>query len=132
MGEIAEMMLDGTLCQGCGVYIGHNGGYPTFCPSCARGSTSIASRFPQPSNPAKVACDVCGRHVKLVGLSQHKRDAHGSLGSGRSIVMSEGFAFFRWVSSLRFGGWSHIHGMDCPSCRREWQLLNAPSADARR
>lgn len=35
MGEIAEMMLDGTLCQMCGVYMGDAGnGYPVTCASC--------------------------------------------------------------------------------------------------
>jgi hypothetical protein len=37
MGEIAEMMLDGTMCQGCGVWL-HDGedgpGYPGYCSSC--------------------------------------------------------------------------------------------------
>lgn len=38
MGEIAEMMLDGTLCEGCGVYIeGEGEGFPRYCsPQCAR------------------------------------------------------------------------------------------------
>ena len=36
MGEISEMMLDGTLCEGCGEYIGSDNGYPTYCsPECA-------------------------------------------------------------------------------------------------
>lgn len=38
MGEVAEMMLDGTLCECCGVYI-HDGeaeGFPRYCsPQCA-------------------------------------------------------------------------------------------------
>jgi len=36
MGEIAEMMLDGTLCSSCGEYIGCGGDYPQQCPSCRR------------------------------------------------------------------------------------------------
>jgi len=38
VGEVAEMMLDGTLCQCCGVYIGDQstGGFPEYCRSCAR------------------------------------------------------------------------------------------------
>lgn len=39
MGEIAEMMLDGTLCEGCGSYIDDDGaeGMPRYCsPQCAR------------------------------------------------------------------------------------------------
>lgn len=36
MGEIAEMMLDGTLCEGCGVYLGDNNGFPSYCFSCSQ------------------------------------------------------------------------------------------------
>jgi hypothetical protein len=39
MGEIAEMMLDGTLCECCGAYIddGAAPGFPRYCsPQCAR------------------------------------------------------------------------------------------------
>ena len=35
MGEIAEMMLDGTLCEGCGIYMGDSYGYPRRCDDCA-------------------------------------------------------------------------------------------------
>lgn len=34
MGEIAEMMLDGTLCQYCGIYLGANTDYPVSCSIC--------------------------------------------------------------------------------------------------
>lgn len=35
MGEIAEMMLDGTLCAGCGVYLDEEpAGYPVYCDDC--------------------------------------------------------------------------------------------------
>ena len=37
MGEIAEMMLDGTLCEGCGEFIGEGDGFPQYCSStCAQ------------------------------------------------------------------------------------------------
>ncbi len=37
MGEIAEMMLDGTLCQVCGGIIdGDTPGYPRYCEDCAK------------------------------------------------------------------------------------------------
>jgi hypothetical protein len=38
MGEIAEMMLDGTMCAGCGEFLndGYDGeGYPEYCAACA-------------------------------------------------------------------------------------------------
>lgn len=31
MGEIADMMLDGTLCEGCGAFIGEGDGFPQYC-----------------------------------------------------------------------------------------------------
>ena len=34
MGEIAEMMLDGTLCQWCGELIDDAMGFPTVCAGC--------------------------------------------------------------------------------------------------
>ena len=37
MGEISEMMLDGTMCQCCGVYLncGEEGdGFPEYCDGC--------------------------------------------------------------------------------------------------
>jgi hypothetical protein len=36
MGEIADMMLDGTLCQCCGDFLGRNLGYPATCASCGK------------------------------------------------------------------------------------------------
>lgn len=43
MGEIADMMLEGDLCAGCGVYMDGDGdGFPRYCsndcdPDCADG-----------------------------------------------------------------------------------------------
>ena len=34
MGEIAEMHLDGTLCECCGEYLGVSEGYPVRCGAC--------------------------------------------------------------------------------------------------
>lgn len=34
MGEIADMMLDGDLCEGCGEYLGDGGGYARKCSGC--------------------------------------------------------------------------------------------------
>lgn len=37
MGEIADMTLDGTLCAGCGEWMGdmESTGYPVYCDGCA-------------------------------------------------------------------------------------------------
>ena len=34
-GEIAEMMLDGTMCSVCGEYLGEDAGYPVTCGGCS-------------------------------------------------------------------------------------------------
>jgi hypothetical protein len=34
MGEIAEMHLNGTLCERCGEFLGDPIGYPQYCASC--------------------------------------------------------------------------------------------------
>jgi len=34
MGEIAEMHLDGTLCERCGEFLGEPCGYPRYCSCC--------------------------------------------------------------------------------------------------
>jgi len=36
MGEIADMMMNGDLCEQCGVYIGPGDGFPALCPACSR------------------------------------------------------------------------------------------------
>ena len=35
MGDIADMMLDGTLCEQCGEFIGEPCGYSILCKDCA-------------------------------------------------------------------------------------------------
>lgn len=47
MGEIADMMLDGTLCEACGTYMeGDGDGFPRYCSNqCAR--SRRAPRFAQ-------------------------------------------------------------------------------------
>ena len=34
MGEIAEGMVDGSFCQGCGEYLGEGDGFPQTCSGC--------------------------------------------------------------------------------------------------
>ncbi len=72
MGEIADMMLDGTLCEGCGVYMdGAEPGHPRVCSSCQ------SERYRPAVKDRKVPCPTCNKRVKAVGLNDHRRDAHG-------------------------------------------------------
>ena len=34
MGEVTDMILEGVLCEQCGVYIGEAVGYPRCCDDC--------------------------------------------------------------------------------------------------
>jgi len=73
MGEIAEMMLDGTLCQSCGEFMGEEVGYPRFCASCAQELGELHGEV-----KVKVPCPTCGKKVKAAGLADHQRDVHGA------------------------------------------------------
>ena len=78
MGEIAEMMLDGTLCEGCGVANLSGGeGFPWHCRSCKR-DRNIAADEEKKAAERKVKCDVCGKKVREVGLADHKRAVHSN------------------------------------------------------
>lgn len=52
MGDIADMMLDGTLCEQCGVYLGNAVDHPRLCPGCQRDARQQA-QAQAPAAPAK-------------------------------------------------------------------------------
>lgn len=88
MGEIADMMLDGTMCQECGVWMndGADGdGYPVTCSDC-RGYNRRADT--EKKGQVKVACPTCGKKVKAVGLTNHQKDAHGVTSAQQSGAQS--------------------------------------------
>lgn len=89
-GEIAEMMLDGLLCQGCGDFMGDYGsgegrGYPGFCAACGGDEdcdplprlTKAQRRKISRERDEPSACPMCGKHKSGDALRQHLRDAHG-------------------------------------------------------
>lgn len=61
MGEIAEMMLDGTLCAGCGEFLDTDSGFPMYCAGCE-------PQFEERRAPRRF------RTPEVV--SQHERDRH--------------------------------------------------------
>ena len=96
MGEIAEMMLDGTLCEGCGEYIDDEGGdgIPRYCsPQCAAGrgmtyqppesrararKAERINRERQQAAGRTYKCPKCGRGFRgALAVAQHRRDKHG-------------------------------------------------------
>ena len=85
MGEIAEMMLDGTLCECCGEYIGSDAGYPQYCSEgCAadRGLEFDNSQLTEADakvRAQKINCPKCGKLVKRTGLAEHQRVKHSPI-----------------------------------------------------
>lgn len=101
MGEIADAMLDVTLCGSCGMYIGFDQGFPGYCPGCEPECMKEAVDGPhrlacphcgkrcktdqglrehiqaKHETAEKTACGRCGKKVAATGLWQHMRDKHG-------------------------------------------------------
>lgn len=93
MGDIADAMLDGTMCCQCGEYLGTGNGFATLCagckaeerrqPSVGRGSRYNIRAHPKIQQPAdrrvtrdKMCCPFCVKKVKIVGFGQHMLDQH--------------------------------------------------------
>ena len=73
MGEIADMMTDGDLCEVCGVWMGTPGeGIPRKCASCRRAE----SQAPGAYSHERTTCPDCGKRVKFIGLAQHRAAVH--------------------------------------------------------
>ena len=54
MGKIADMMLDGVLCETYGEYIGDEVGFPRRCASCVA-ELKKPKKSPKPKNAQKEA-----------------------------------------------------------------------------
>ena len=78
MGEIADMMLDGTLCEGCGEYIGSDAGYPQYCSDeCAADRGALVYKTPTPDGKPFRCNDCFRRFGSDEARAQHRRDKHG-------------------------------------------------------
>lgn len=78
MGEIADMMLECDLCGGCSGYIpGKGQGFQRFCADCKRdGREQVVAKPKHPVAPWNTKCDLCGKTVRKLGVTQHKKDVH--------------------------------------------------------
>lgn len=68
MGDIADMILDGTLDSTTGEYLGSPCGYP-------RAMYTKRARYIK-----KVKCRICGRLIHPDGFVQHNKDKHNNKG----------------------------------------------------
>ena len=93
MGEIAEAMLDGTMCSSCGEYLGGNEGYPVQCAGCRReerrqpaiprfdryavqGSPKLQKPGDSLRQGDKMSCPFCVRRLKVTGFGDHMLTQH--------------------------------------------------------
>ena len=72
MGDIADMMLEGFMCQYCGEILDGKG-YPTICRACQdeMGVDEFGEKIAK-----KVKCPHCNKRVKESGLQQHIEAKH--------------------------------------------------------
>lgn len=80
MGEIADMMIDGVMCQ-CGEYIGEDApGHPRFCsPQCEKDFGFSSEEPVNQKDPKSVACpdSSCERKFRSrQAAAQHWVDKH--------------------------------------------------------
>lgn len=73
MGEIADMMLEGTLCQTCGEYIDDDiGGFPRTCAGCDA-SDMLLRDAPEPPKKKLTEAQRAKRREKRRRYRQRKR-----------------------------------------------------------
>ncbi len=79
MGDTADLMLDGTLCEGCGVYLEDSlGSFPQRCLYCQQQDRldRITCGAIKTALTMKVSCPTCGKRVRVSGLADHQRAVH--------------------------------------------------------
>ena len=89
MGDIAEAMLEGEMCEQCGEWLGDGPGYPRLCPGCASEERRLNPRQPekpQARTPATMACPDCGKLLRgPAAVMQHQNAKHGAKHSPLTI-----------------------------------------------
>ena len=84
MGEYAEMMLDGMVCQWCGEFMGEGDGFPTICAGCqaAEGVDQFGRKPEELKRTMECSEKGCHRKFKTHdAYLQHWRDKHDTAGS---------------------------------------------------
>ena len=77
MGEIADAMLDGTLCAGCGDYLGQDDGFPIYCDGCAPHFPSATAEV-DPGGSFSCQIDGCHKRFRTKAAKKaHRKTAHG-------------------------------------------------------
>jgi len=73
MGEIADMMIDGEMCQECGEYLGDGDGYPRTCHGCGGDGANPTVLI----SDKHTSCGLCHKKFKnKTALVDHIRNKH--------------------------------------------------------
>ena len=78
MGDIADAMIDGELCQECGTYMGDACGYPRSCLDCMNGGgnhKALVKKSTGLEKQERVKCS-CGRWIAPRGMQTHIAHYH--------------------------------------------------------
>lgn len=82
MGEIADMHLDGTMCEGCGAFFddvlagNEPPGYPRLCWDCAEDELCCPRCRSEEIKPNHKYCMICGFKLNNHGFLRAIKKAH--------------------------------------------------------
>ncbi len=81
MGDIADMMLEGVLCQICGEYLGDGDGYPVTCSGCQKTEKERMQEKVYPESIVRNGMRFypCGKCGKWKLRSPFARDQHSKM-----------------------------------------------------
>lgn len=74
MGDIADSIINGEVCQICGVPFKYDVGYPATCKDCSRGARPIRSDKPKNPTTGKNAVNGILNFIKGKGLHEDDLD----------------------------------------------------------
>lgn len=73
MGDIADQIVNGDICQTCCCGEGPGEGYPFTCDEC---SDQFEVKDSPRAGKGKTKCPVCKKTVRKVGLQDHAKTVH--------------------------------------------------------
>lgn len=88
MGEYADMMIDGDVCQVCGGFMEGGGGFPRTCRACLRDERKRQPKQPQPQNVSLCACGQPKRANKPCCRSCQRKAVHADTDRCEAIPLA--------------------------------------------
>jgi len=71
VGDIADLIIDGGMCETCGEIFDESSGFPRQCKDC---KTEIVKS--KHKTKPRVACGKCGKMIAVTGMVQHYNAKH--------------------------------------------------------